>query len=95
MNDIVQEVIRRAILDLLNDIGGEQNDDVLSSLLGRLGHRIARRDVRAALDWLAARDLIRVEQLSVYTVARIIADGRDVADGKLRIEGISRHKTGE
>lgn len=88
-------LIRRAILDLLNDIGGEQNDDVLAMLLAQLGHRIARRDVADQLRWLADQKLIASEELGPFLVARILADGRDIAEGRLVVEGVWRHKTGD
>lgn len=88
-------VIRRSILDLMNDIGGEHNDDTLSMLLNELGHRVARRDVAGELAWLALERLIKAEVLGPYTVARILPDGRDVAEGRLLVEGIYKFKTGE
>jgi hypothetical protein len=94
-------LIRRAILDLLNDAGGEHNDDVLTLLLDQLGHRIARRDVAQQLRWLEGdpdgeyRGLVAIEQLGPYVVARILPDGRDVANGRLTVEGVWKHKTGE
>lgn len=95
IHSLVVPLVRRAILDLMNDIGGEHNDDVLSQLLVRLGHRVARRDVAEQLRWLATEGLVHVEELDPYLVARIRADGRDVAEGRLLVEGISRFKTGE
>ncbi len=91
----LQPLIRRAILDLLNDIGGEQNDDYIAILLAQLGHRIARRDVVEELHWLHERGLIEVEQLGPFHVARTLADGRDVAEGRLTVEGVWKHKTGD
>ncbi|WP_336973477.1 hypothetical protein [Sphingobium aromaticiconvertens] len=88
-------LIRRAILDLLNDIGGEQNDDYLVVLLSDLGHRIARRDIATQMDWLAGERLIEVEELGPYKVGRILSDGRDIAEGRLVVEGVWRHKTGD
>lgn len=96
--DIALPVVRRAILDLLEEIGGEHNDDELTLLLNQLGHRVARRDIAAQLRWLAMDEpgpLVHAEQLGPYVVARILPDGRDVAAGRLLVEGISRHKTGE
>lgn len=97
MNDFLAPIIRRAILDLMEDIGGEQNDEVLTMLLVELGHRVARRDVADQLRWLAActPPLVKVDEVGPYLAARVIADGRDVAAGRLRIDGVSRHKTGE
>lgn len=93
---VILPVVRRAIVDLLFDVGGEHNDDTLTLLLAQLGHRVARRDVAEQLDWLANEaKLIRLEDLGPYKVARILADGRDVAEGRLLVEGISRFKTGD
>jgi len=91
----VLPLIRRAILDLLNDIGGEQNDDYLVLLLSELGHRVARRDIVTELRWLADEKLIDLEELGAMVVARILADGRDIAEGRLVVEGVWRHKTGD
>jgi len=95
---VILPVVRRAILDLLFDVGGEHNDDTLTMLLCQLGHRVARRDVAEQLRWLARDDggkLIEVEELGPYLVARILADGRDVAEGRLIVEGVSKFKTGD
>ncbi|MEA3017342.1 MAG: hypothetical protein QOI38_2064 [Sphingomonadales bacterium] len=93
---VILPVVRRAIVDLLFDVGGEHNDDTLTLLLAQLGHRVARRDVAEQLEWLANEaQLIRLEDLGPYKVARILADGRDVAEGRLLVEGVSRFKTGD
>jgi hypothetical protein len=88
-------LVRRAILDLLNDIGGEQNDDVLTILLSELGHRIARRDVAEQMHWLTDQGMISSEPLGPFLAARILADGRDIAEGRLVVDGVWRHKTGD
>lgn len=92
---VILPVVRRAILDLLEEIGGEHNHDTLTSLLRQLGHRVAARDVAAQLGWLSEQGLVHAEPLGPYTVARIRADGRDVATGQLTVDGVDRHKTGE
>lgn len=98
---VLQPVIRRAILDLMHEAGGEHNDDTLTRLLNAMGHRVARRDIAAELGWLDEHRLVRAEALEgfdkigAYVVARILQDGQDVADGRLRIDGVHRHKTGE
>jgi hypothetical protein len=94
VNDLIAPIVRRAILDLLEDIGGEQNEEVLAILLNGLGHRVARRDVELCLAFLDNAKLVSSEVLGPYVVASILPDGRDVAAGRLQIDGISRHKTG-
>jgi len=90
-------LVRRAILDLLNDIGGEENDDVLTVLLTSLGHRFPRPAVAEQMLWLATHELSLVEitDCGPYTVASILPNGREVAEGRLRLDGIWRHKTGK
>lgn len=88
-------LVRRAVLDLIDDTGGELNDEVLTILINELGHRVARRDVRGQLKWLASTRLVRADELGEFLVVRSTQDGRDVAQGRLRVEGVSRHKTGE
>lgn len=91
---VILPVIRRAILDLLDAIGGEHNDDTLTIQLVALGHRVARRDVAGELLWLGCQGLVKTEMLGPYVVVEILPDGCDVAAGRLRIEGVSKHKTG-
>lgn len=91
----IQPLIRRALLDLLNEIGGEQNEDVLTTLLRELGHRVARRDIVEQLEWLAEQRLVATEPLGPFLVTRILSDGRDVATGNLTVEGVSKFKTGD
>ncbi|KKC27419.1 hypothetical protein [Sphingomonas sp. SRS2] len=95
MNEIIAPIIRRAILDLLNDIGGEHNDQTLATHLNLQGHRVARRDVAEQIAHLAELQLLITEVLGIFIVARITSDGRDVAEGRMNIDGISRFKTGE
>lgn len=92
---VILPVVRRAILDLLEEIGGEHNHDTLALQLRALGHRVAARDVAEQLRWLDGVGLVKAEELPPYTVARILTDGRDVATGQLAYEGVSRHRTGE
>jgi hypothetical protein len=63
MSPVIAPLVRRAILDLMADVGGEQNHSVLTLLLNDLGHRVAERDVRAELLWLADAKLIVIEEL--------------------------------
>lgn len=95
MNPVIQPIVRRAIVDLLTDVGGEHNDEVLQLLLVELGHRVARREVREEMLWLKAVGLIHAEEVGPLVVGRVTSDGRDVAEGRLVFEGVSKHKTGE
>lgn len=95
MNEIFANRVRRAILDLMTDIGGEHNHVELTLLLNEAGQRVAHRDVKDQLAWLAERNLIKIEPLGNFVAARVLEDGRDVADGRLRVDGVAIYKTGE
>lgn len=93
----IDALLRRAILDLVEDVGGELNDQQITIFLNEIGHRVARRDVRAHIAWLADSDpkLLTSEQVGEFVVVTSTPDGRDVATGRQRVDGVSRHKTGE
>ena len=95
MNEIFANRVRRAILDLMTDIGGEHNHVELTLLLNEAGQRVAHRDVKEQLAWLEARQLVATETLGNFLAARVLEDGRDVADGRLTVEGVAIYKTGE
>lgn len=94
--DPILPLVRRAILDLINDVGGEENDDVLTIMLTGLGHRFPRPAVAEQMRWLADHDmrLLEITDCGPYTVAAILPNGREVAEGRLKLDGIWRHKTG-
>lgn len=95
IHEKVAPVVRRAILDLLLDVGGEVDDDTVTILLNEIGHRVGRSDVAAELRWLADKGLLKLQELAVMLVVSSTSDGRDAAAGRMRFEGVSRHKTGE
>lgn len=95
ISSVLLPLVRRAILDLVEDTGGELNDDVVTVLLNELGHRVARRDVRQEMVWLGEHGWLKTRDLGAFLVASSSPDGRDIANGLLRVEGVSRHKTGD
>lgn len=88
-------IVRRAILDLILDVGGEVDDDTATILLNEIGHPVARADVAAEIRWLHDKGLLKLRPTPAMLVIASTSDGRDVAMGRLRFEGVSRHKTGE
>lgn len=92
---VLLPIIRRAILDLVEDTGGELNDEMITLLLNELGHRVARTDVCDEITWCEQAGLLITVASPHFIIARSTANGRDVANGRLRIDGVSRHKTGE
>ena len=95
MNPVMEPVVRRAIIDLLFDVGGEQTDQELTMVLVSLSHRVTRREVAGCLTWLAEQKLIQIEPLGNFLVARILEDGRELSEGRLRVDGVSRFRTGD
>lgn len=91
----IAPIIRRAILDLLLDVGGEVNNDQITILLNELGHRVGDPDVVEELRWLATRDLLKLQEYPALVVVSSTARGRAGAAGTMRFDGVSRHKTGE
>ena len=94
MNAMISPIIRRAILDLLTDIGGDHNHEELTLLLRNLGHRVSFSSVAGELHTLGEWGFLRAQNVGAYTVASITPDGRDIADGMMVHEGISKFKTG-
>lgn len=94
-NPVVAPLVRRAILELITDIGGEHNHETLALLVNQMGHRVASSDVRSELAWLAKEGLVHIEEVGPFTVARILADGRDIAQDRLTREGVWRFRLGE
>lgn len=95
INPLLSALIRRAILDLVEDTGGELNDEVITLMLNELGHRVARSVARKEIAWLHQLGLVRMDVAAEFLIVRSTQAGRDVANGLLRFEGVSRHKTGE
>jgi hypothetical protein len=91
----IAPVIRRAILDLVLDVGGEINDDTVTILLNELGHRVGGPDVVHELRWLATRDLLKLQDYPALIVVSSTSAGRAAAAGTMAFDGVSRHKTGE
>jgi len=90
----IRPLVRRAIIDLLAEIGRDCVDHHLATLLAEVGHRVAGRTCVTSLRWLAEQKLIRIEQIDPFLVAEILPDGEDVAASRLIVDGIYRHRTG-
>lgn len=95
MSELGNQWLRRAVLDLLNDIGGEHNHVVLAQLLSEIGQPVANREVAAAMAWLGDANLVICQTLGRFEVARILEDGRDVANDRLIVAGVSKFRTSE
>lgn len=94
MSAVFAERVRRGILDVLHEIGGEHSHAEIAAIMNEIGHRVSRRDVIAHIDFLSQAGLVTAEKLDLFTVATLTADGVDAAEGTLRVEGVARFKAG-
>ncbi|MBZ6377356.1 hypothetical protein B5C34_05340 [Pacificimonas flava] len=92
MSETIRHIVRRAILELLADIGGRHNDAELKLLLQPMGHRVSGREIRADLQQLCDERLVALEAVGGYLIAEITEDGRDCAEGNLVAPGVYRHR---
>lgn len=79
-----------AVLRILlsEDCNGSSNDGVLGDALDALGLGCARSTLRACLDRLERSGLVTLTPLDGLVVARLTRDGAEVAEGRLRVEGV-------
>lgn len=64
---------------------------VLQSAVREFGHRPSRAETVAALDWLAARGLVRLRRpRSGAPVAALTEHGDAAARGRVRVDGVRR-----
>ncbi len=88
--EIRNQHARGAILGLLKD-GTNTNDSVLHDGLTMLeGVNVSRDQVRAELRWLAEQELITLEKVGLFLVARIAERGDDFNSGRIVVDGIKR-----
>lgn len=86
---------RLGVLRLLKESGGSLNDSVLHKGLEQLGHRNQPREaIRADLRFLLGAGLIVDEWFSHLQVATITKRGVEVAEGRIKVEGITQPSIG-
>lgn len=69
---------------------GRMNERDILDNLDLFGHRVAREEVRALLDWLEDAGAVRLSRpVETLVVAQITARGQDHVDSRLRIEGVA------
>jgi ribosomal protein L12E/L44/L45/RPP1/RPP2 len=80
-------VILRALLE---DAGYSHNESVLQSILAAFGHTVSRDQVRNLVSWLKEQELVHVEMVGDYMVAKLTGRGADVASGAATVPGVKR-----
>lgn len=69
---------------------GRMNERDLLDNLDLFGHRVARAEVRALLDWLEEAGAVRLSRpVETLVVAQITARGQDHVDSRERIAGVA------
>ena len=80
-------VILRALAE---DPGYSHNESVLQSILAAFGHVISRDQVKSLISWLAEQDLVSIDYVGDYMVAKLRPRGADAASGAAIIPGVKR-----
>ncbi len=78
-------VILRALAE---DPGYSHNESILQSILGMYGHTVSRDQVRGMISWLKEQDLVHVDLVGDYMVAKLTQRGADVASGAAVMPGV-------
>ena len=83
---------RLALLRLIRDGGGKANERSLYNAIHEIGYPLTKRDdIRADLELLGKRNCITKEvHAGRFLVATLTEIGRDVADGKIAVEGVKK-----
>lgn len=87
------EHLRLAILLLLRESPGYAlNESVITDVLRGPKFRFgcSRTAIRTELEWLKGMSLVRLEGLDHLTVATLIAEGDDVAQGLTVVAGVRK-----
>ncbi|WP_439471325.1 VpaChn25_0724 family phage protein [Brevundimonas sp.] len=83
--------LRLTILRALNDAPGcSANASILKTVAESLGLPATRDQMHTAIDWLAEQGLVTKESVLNLIVAKLTERGRDVAEGRARVEGVAR-----
>ena len=92
---LVTEDMRLAIIQVLEqDAGYSHNENVIQSVLQRLGHSISNDRLHTELAWLGEQGLVTVNNETGVTVARLTTRGQDAALGRVTVPGVARPKPG-
>lgn len=99
MSDAYQQHLaedrRLCILRLLHESGGSANESVLQAGLEQLGHRGQPREtIREDIRFLLDAGLLVVEWFGSVQVCTISRRGVDVAEGRIKVEGIKKPSIG-
>lgn len=89
--ELITEDRRLVILRALQqDAGYSHNESVLQSILAAFGHTVSRDHVRSLVSWLDEQNLVHVEKVGDYMVAKLTGRGADVATGSATVPGVKR-----
>ena len=88
--DSVTEDLRLAILQIIDDAGGETNSRILASEMPGAGHRISADRLRTELAWLAEQDAVTLAETGSMHVVALTERGADLATGRTAIPGLRR-----
>jgi len=90
MKTLLNEDQRLVLLRSIVECGGDANESILQSCLDAYGHRISRDLVKSHLCWLDEQGLITRTDINGLIVARITGRGEDVAEGRIKVDGVKK-----
>ena len=84
--------LRLAILQILDQDTGEENDLILATRLERIGHTPGTQPLRDELAWLAEQRCLKLAAIGGGGAVRatLTTKGVDVARGRVVVSGILR-----
>ena len=87
-----QADLRLAILQVLAEDTGSENDAILRTWLARVGHTPSVRQLRDELAWLAGERCLRLSPVGASGAVRatLTTRGDDVAHGRETVPGVLR-----
>lgn len=91
IDKVMSEHQRLSILLALGAMNGYQtNDSMLQSACAAYGHNMSNDRVLSHLAWLKEQDLVSLEKLGSYTMAKLTSRGQDVAEGVATCPGVNK-----
>lgn len=88
-NSVIED-LRIAILQAIDEAGGETNTRILGSELPGVGHRVSADRLRTEIAWLAEQGAMTLAEAGSMFVVTLTERGADLAAGRATIPGIRR-----
>ena len=88
-NSVIED-LRLAILQTIDEAGGETNSRIIGSELPGVGHRVSADRLCTEIAWLAEQGAMTLAEAGSMFVVTLTERGADLAAGRATIPGIRR-----